>query len=498
MVSSNQSWPLNTDYLQAIKHPDKFLKDSDLQKCSPITNPSSRASDPMSWQGNFAIVFHLSRQNFNWAVKCFTAPTPQDAEKRYTAISNHLSSKKLHWLVNFQYQNQGLMVKNQYYPIVKMEWVEGDRIDRYITNNLKNRSALENLFNQIEQLQQDLHSVQIAHGDLQHGNILVTQSGEIKLVDYDGMYVPALRGNPPNESGHRNYRHPNRSSNDYNEQLDDFSFDVILLSLAASIEKPNLWKNFHTDDENLLFREADFKDPNRSPVFKKVNNITDPTVQFLYTRLLCRCNNQAIPIKQTVSQGSLTHTSTPTIAVSPNYPRGSTITNSGFPPGFTITHPRRFPLLLIRLLVLFKNQFLILGTISLGLLIFYGLVQLWNTHNKLTPMQTLEKFYEVAPSNSEAALNLTSESFRNQNRFKPDFWKSVKQVELLNAKTLEKSETNTSIRALMNYVMKDGTTICEPRIIEFVFDPSQNQWLVNNDIKLLDPCPNSLKQKISH
>lgn len=484
MVSSNQNWPINTDYFKAIKRPDLFLVDPDLRKCQPKSK-SSRSIDPISWSGNFAIVFNLYASSSTWAIKCFTTPPPQDAEQRYQAISHHLGSQKLKWLVNFDYQNQGIIIKNQNYPIVKMEWIEGIVIDRYITNNLKNKSVLQNLFSQLEQLQQELRSIKIAHGDLQHGNILVTQAGNIKLVDYDGMYVPALRGNPPKESGHRNYRHPNRSSQDYNEQLDDFSFDVILLSLAASIARPDLWSKFHSDDENFLFREADFKNPNSSHVFKEVAKIKNSTVQCLYNQLLCRCNNQPIPTGQTVSPVTSTYTYSQHLPNTLHYH-----------PGGTIKPPRRFPLWLTRLLVLFKNQFLILGTISLGLLIFYWLVQLWNTHNKLTPMQTLEKFYEVAPSNSEAALNLTSESFRNQNGFKLDFWKSVKQVELLNAQTLGKSENNTSIRAFMNYVMKDGTTICEPRIIEFVFDPSQNQWLVNNDIKLLNSCPNSLKQKI--
>ena len=40
----------------------------------------------------------------------------------------------------------------------------------------------------------DLERHGIAHGDLQHGNLLVAADGTFRLVDYDGMYVPALRG----------------------------------------------------------------------------------------------------------------------------------------------------------------------------------------------------------------------------------------------------------------------------------------------------------------
>jgi thiamine kinase-like enzyme len=42
-----------------------------------------------------------------------------------------------------------------------------------------------------------LNRAGVAHGDLQHGNILVA-NGKPKLIDYDGMYVPALRAYPDN------------------------------------------------------------------------------------------------------------------------------------------------------------------------------------------------------------------------------------------------------------------------------------------------------------
>src|SRR2546430_4647189 len=58
---------------------------------------------------------------------------------------------------------------------------------------------------------------QVAHGDLQHGNILV-RGGSIQLVDYDGMWVPALKGRHATEIGHRAYQHPERSEQDYRSE----------------------------------------------------------------------------------------------------------------------------------------------------------------------------------------------------------------------------------------------------------------------------------------
>ena len=38
-----------------------------------------------------------------------------------------------------------------------------------------------------------LQAQQMAHGDLQQGNILVLDGGRLKLVDYDGLFVPEMK-----------------------------------------------------------------------------------------------------------------------------------------------------------------------------------------------------------------------------------------------------------------------------------------------------------------
>jgi len=486
--SSNPKWPTNTDYFRAIARPDLFLEDSGLKQCQAKMNKQKR---PSSCSGNFAIVFNLCNKSHSaWAVKCFTTPPQKDAEIRYSAIITHLITQRINWLIDFDYQTKGILIDGQYYPIVKMEWVEGKKIDRYITDNLKNKQIIKSLFQEIQNLQQALRSRQIAHGDLQHGNILVTQSGEIKLVDYDGMYVPALSGKPPNESGHRNYRHPKRSSKDYNEQVDDFSFDVIMLSLAAAMREPNLWHQFHVDDENFLFTEADFKNPDQSNVFRSVAQINDPDVKFLWQRLICRCKNLPLPTGTTVnaqiSQTTQLNPQTPghstTVQVTPSQSTGGTIKIS-----------RPWPIWLTRLLVQVNNQLLILGIVSLLVVGFYWLVQLWNTQDKLTPIKTVEKFYETAPSNPKAALELGSDKFKKQVALDSKFWNSVENIELFDAQILGKSESNISLKLFVKYFMKDGTSKCEPTIIELGLYNQENKWLINNNVKLLESCPRNLQ-----
>ncbi|WP_447042305.1 hypothetical protein [Streptomyces sp. DSM 118878] len=81
----------------------------------------------------------------------------------------------------------------------------------------------------------------------------------LRLVDYDGMYVPALAGLGGTERGHRNYQSPLRGNDDFGVDLDRFSTWVIFLSLKAIASEPALWPRLHEPSgEFLLLTEDDF------------------------------------------------------------------------------------------------------------------------------------------------------------------------------------------------------------------------------------------------
>jgi uncharacterized protein YjbI with pentapeptide repeats len=225
-------------------------------------------------------------------VRCFTRIPQSDVQQRYKLISEYLSQHEIPYLVDFEFLTQGILVKGEWYPILKMDWVQGSEIDRYIGEHIDDSQVLLRLDRQLKQLQKDLQQVGIAHGDLQHGNIMVDSEGELKLVDYDGMYVPALRGAPPLEVGHPNYQPPMRSSKDFSDRLDEFSFEVISLSLRALASQPNLWETFHEDNKNLIFRQNDFQEPELSPVFQTISNIPDDETRELCDRLIRRCHGK--------------------------------------------------------------------------------------------------------------------------------------------------------------------------------------------------------------
>jgi hypothetical protein len=91
-------------------------------------------------------------------------------------------------------------------------------------------------------------------------------------VDYDGMWVPALKGRHATETGHRAYQHPERGERDYGLEIDRFSALVIYLSLAALERDTTLWERFHTGD-NLIFVREDFQQFGRSPIWQQLRRI---------------------------------------------------------------------------------------------------------------------------------------------------------------------------------------------------------------------------------
>ena len=191
-------------------------------------------------------------------------------------------------LVGFTYHAQGIRIKGQWFPIVRMEWVEGTTLHTYVGQHVSEADRLRGLALRWRDLMAHLKANHIAHADLQHGNVLVTGAGELRLVDYDGMFVPDLAGQPSRELGHPNYQHPQRAGADYDERLDNFAALVIYLSLVALSYDPALWAQFHTG-ENLIFSESDFKAPQKSPVFERLYHSPERVVRDLSQRLILAC-----------------------------------------------------------------------------------------------------------------------------------------------------------------------------------------------------------------
>ncbi len=273
-------WPSDQDYNEAIQNPQVAFSDAEL-KCgrievTPLGLPRARA-------GNFATVYRIDCGSKPYAVRCFRAHNPSQRD-RYAAITTHLRSHRLPYTANFEFLGDGIRVGGAWYPILKMEWIEGENLISYVERHLTQANRLVQLAATWNRMLTDLRQAGIAHGDLQHGNVLVV-NGDLRLVDYDGMFVPALKGKPDIELGHRNYQHPERTDFDFGPYLDNFAGWVIYISLLALSIQPSLWRQLNGGDECLLLRREDFSDPERSAAFQQLKGLKDVHIRTLAERL---------------------------------------------------------------------------------------------------------------------------------------------------------------------------------------------------------------------
>lgn len=266
------AWPTPSDFQEAVQTPRLSFGDAELQQSLP---ESDRLGLPRAISGNFAVVFPMVSGSKRWAVRCFTTYHP-DQEQRYAAISTYLQRQALPFMVDFRFLRDGIRVRGRWYPILKMEWIEGETLNRYVETHLGDPQALRGMGQHFLDLACALRQRGIAHGDLQHGNILVTR-GSLRLIDYDGMYVPGLDGMSSHELGHRNYQHPQRTELDFGPSTDVFSAWSIYLSLLVLSVAPSLWQLTGAGDESLLFCRADYEHPSASATLRALKLLGNPT-----------------------------------------------------------------------------------------------------------------------------------------------------------------------------------------------------------------------------
>ncbi|THA24037.1 hypothetical protein E4198_04185 [Streptomyces sp. RKND-216] len=283
-ASGPLAFPSGRQYQEALQNTALCFHDRDLRGALPQV---TKLGLPRPISGQFASVFSLtSSDGRRYALKCFTSHV-RDQQDRYEAVSDKLSgidarSLSQPWRIGFEYVPDGILVNGSRFPVLKMDWVEAVTLSSWLDSHHKNSTAVRNLAEHFALLTADLAAHDIAHGDLQHGNLLVASDGTFRLVDYDGMFVPALNGRHSTERGHRNYQSPARGDDDFDSTLDHFSNWVIYLALHAVSADPSLWTRLHEPDgEYLLLAEDDFRDPAGSVRLLTLLSHTDSTVRDL-------------------------------------------------------------------------------------------------------------------------------------------------------------------------------------------------------------------------
>ena len=283
-------WPTPADYAQAVGgFPDVSLLDSKLKGGRPKTDSTIGL---LVYSGGFSTVFPIEVATDVYALRCWTRDIG-GAKNRYEKISAHLKRVRLPYFVDFKYVPEGILINGKRYPITRMEWSEGELLRDFIDRNLQNATIFRTVADEFRKMVADLHTHRISHGDLQNGNILVRKDGtdvEIKLIDYDSLFVPDLHGQPSPTPGLPEYQHPARGSLS-NEKVDYFSELVIYLSFLSLSEKPDLWPQFGDAkrvNDGLLFSKKDFENPDQSDVFQELANLS-PDIQQLAATLKDFC-----------------------------------------------------------------------------------------------------------------------------------------------------------------------------------------------------------------
>ncbi|XVS67928.1 hypothetical protein ACQPYE_18345 [Actinosynnema sp. CA-299493] len=254
-----RAWPSGATYVEALQDTALCFRGTDLAGADVRVDALGR---PRAISGNFAGVFSVTvADGTRYAIKCFTREAPEQAA-RYRAVGEHLARLDDDWTVGFEYLGRGILVEGVWHPVLRMEWVEAVNLLRWLDRHVDDSAAVSRLAERFADLVDRLAAAGVGHGDLQHGNLLITADGSVKLVDYDGVYVPALAGRPAVETGHRNYQSPDRTAAEFGPEVDRFSSWVVYLSLVALATDPSLWRQLRDEDaEHLLLAESDFADP---------------------------------------------------------------------------------------------------------------------------------------------------------------------------------------------------------------------------------------------
>jgi hypothetical protein len=257
-----EPYPQIVDYNEAVQHPETAFLDPELQQAQIKENALGL---PMVLSGGFALTYMLVGPHRKIAVRCFHRHIPA-VEQKYSAISQSFRRLGSPYFVGFEFLGQGVRVRRQVFPVVKMDWADGDILGLWLERNHADPAALSRARREFAALAQYLEDQGISHGDIQNGNLIVSPQG-IKLVDYDGVYVPGMPVGEGSESGHKHFQHPDRTSRDHGPGVDRFSFIALDLSLAALIEDPSLFRRYSEGGETIIFRANDFTDPMHSEIF---------------------------------------------------------------------------------------------------------------------------------------------------------------------------------------------------------------------------------------
>ena len=265
-------YPLISEYVRAIQDASDNL--GELAHLVPVLDDHG---EPYRSSGAFAVVFKMLDKSTGkyYALKCFTEEQEGRAEA-YRQIADELGMVDSPYITSVMYMEKELFVDSQCeedeFPVLLMDWVEGETMEAYIAANYHNQSAMSMLCYRFGKMAAWLRSQSFAHGDVKPDNIIIRPDGSLTLVDYDGMFVSSMKGCKSPTIGTKDFSHPLRTMDDFDETIDDFSLASIALSLKAISMNSTLLDTYGASDR-LLFSEKDYRTPSNSKVISALQEL---------------------------------------------------------------------------------------------------------------------------------------------------------------------------------------------------------------------------------
>jgi len=284
--------PSKADIITAVQNLNLFLKVPELNGSTVKLNSNGT---PYVFTGGFTMVFQFTKGATKWAFRVWHCGFKQQKE-RFKKISQYLEKGKLPYFEDIIYDEKSLLVGSEWVDTIRMKWLEGDLLKNHIEKNINNFEIIQLLADSFLEMFTLLHKHNISHGDLQHGNILIDEDYNIRLIDYDSVCVPDIEGDEELVTGLKGYQHPSRLTNASKASLksDYFSELIIYLSLCAIAENPNLWDKYDVNNtEVLLFNGSDFENIQQSDIYTDLSNSKSETIQSLLKILVEYLNEKS-------------------------------------------------------------------------------------------------------------------------------------------------------------------------------------------------------------
>lgn len=276
-------YPLISEYVRAIQDAGNNL--DELAHLVPVQDDHG---EPYRSSGAFAVVFKMKDEQTGkcYALKCFTEEQEGRAEA-YRQIADELEFANSSYITSVKYLDKEIFVdsscEEDEFPVLLMDWIDGKTMETYIAENYQDNYAMAMLCYRFCKMAAWLRSQPFAHGDIKPDNIMVRPDGNLTLVDYDGMFVPAMKRQKSPTIGTKDFSHPLRTVDDFDETIDDFALASIALSLKAISLNPYLLDEYGAADR-LLFSAEDYRDLSKSNVVVSLSELLgDTDLRLLYS-----------------------------------------------------------------------------------------------------------------------------------------------------------------------------------------------------------------------